>query len=80
MTKRLIMLSLALAVSLQLSSAQSYRLQLEGLPYGVVSLDGSSNGNWLAIVSSGYDDDGYLKLWNLADNKHTPRSSFPNTM
>ncbi|GIV10616.1 MAG: hypothetical protein KatS3mg020_0107 [Fimbriimonadales bacterium] len=73
MMKRLIMLSLALALALQLSSAQSYRLQLEGLPYGVVSLDGSSNGNWLAIVSSVYDDDGYLKLWNLADNKaYTP--------
>ncbi|GIV07954.1 MAG: hypothetical protein KatS3mg019_0045 [Fimbriimonadales bacterium] len=71
--RRLMVLSLALLLGLQLSYAQSYRLQLEGLPRSIVSIDGSSNGNWLAIVASAYDDDGSLKLWNLADDKsYTP--------
>ncbi|GIV06467.1 MAG: hypothetical protein KatS3mg016_2042 [Fimbriimonadales bacterium] len=71
--RRLMVLSFALMLGLQLSQSQSFRLQLEGLRLSIVSIDGSSNGNWLAIVASAYDDDGYLKLWNLADDKsYTP--------
>lgn len=68
--RRSIIASLALALSLPIAAAQSIRLQLEGVPYSVASIDGSTNGKWLAIGSvEPNNEQGYLKLWNLNDNR-----------
>jgi len=78
--RRLTLASLALALGLQVATSQSIRLQLDGMPHGIVSMDGSSNGNWLAIASWLENaDDGYLKLWNLTDDKtYTSPFYFPS--